>query len=80
MENKIMTKDPAHHAFIDSKSALEKMYIEEYLQGRGLTLNDLQAKDPVEVKQLMVQACNFSSHKLAELESKAKFREKIHFQ
>ena len=74
------TSDPSKYSLVDSKSALERMYIEEYLQGRGLTLRDLQGKHPDEVKKLMVQACSYSSHKLAELESKSKFREKIHLQ
>lgn len=60
-------------------SALERMYIEEYLQSQGFRLIDLQSQPKHIVKNLMIKACTYSSFKLAELESRAKFREKIHF-
>jgi hypothetical protein len=63
-----------------SQSSLERMYIEEYLQSKGYCLKDLQKGDKREVKRLMTEACTYSSYKLAELESRAKFREKIHFE
>jgi hypothetical protein len=56
------------------------MYIEEYLQSKGYSLKDLQTGEKSEVKRLMTEACTYSSFKLAELESRAKFREKIHFE
>jgi hypothetical protein len=61
-----------------SQTLLEKMYIEEYLQSKGFTLHDLEGLSPAKAKQLMVEACKYSSAKLAEIESRAKFREKIH--
>lgn len=63
-----------------SQSSLERMYIEEYLQSKGFSLEDLQTCDKSEVKRLMTEACTYSSFKLAELESRAKFRQKIHFE
>lgn len=63
-----------------SQSSLERMYIEEYLQSKGYSLKDLQTGEKSEVKRLMTEACTYSSFKLAELESRAKFREKIHFE
>ncbi len=63
-----------------SQSSLERMYIEEYLQSKGYSLKDLQTREKSEVKRLMTEACTYSSFKLAELESRAKFREKIHFE
>jgi hypothetical protein len=61
------------------QSALERKYIEEYLQSKGYRLKDLQELPKEEVKRLMTEACTYSSFKLAELESRAKFREKIHY-
>jgi hypothetical protein len=72
--------DSADFGSTDSLSALERMYIEEYLQSRGYCLKDLQSQPKNEVKRLMTEACTYSSFKLAELESKAKFRKKIHFE
>lgn len=72
--------DAADFGSKGSLSALERMYIEEYLQSKGYCLKDLQAQPKKEVKRLMTEACTYSSFKLAELESKAKFRKKIHFE
>lgn len=61
------------------QSALERKFIEEYLQSKGYRLIDLQKLPKEEAKRLMTEACKFTSYKLAELESRAKFREKIHY-
>lgn len=60
------------------QSALERKFIEEYLQSKGYRLTDLRELSKEEAKRLMTEACKFTSYKLAELESRAKFREKIH--
>lgn len=70
--------DSTKYSSIGSQSALERMYIEEYLQSQGYSLKDLQERPKQEVKRLMIAACTYTSFRLAELESKAKFREKIH--
>lgn len=62
-----------------TQSALEQKYIEEYLQCKGYSLEDLKDLPKEEIKRLMTEACSYSSFKLAELESRAKFREKIHY-
>jgi hypothetical protein len=49
-----------------SLSALEKMYIEEYLQSKGYCLKDLQAQPKKDAKRLMTEACTYSSFRLAE--------------
>lgn len=59
------------------QSSLERTYIEEYLNSKGYRLADLQALPKDETKRLMTEACTYTSSKLAELESRAKFREKI---
>lgn len=71
--------DSANRVSTGPQSALERKYIEEYLQSKGYRLGDLQELPKEEVKRLMTEACTYSSFKLAELESRAKFREKIHY-
>lgn len=61
------------------QSDLERKYIEEYLQSKGYRLIDLQWLPKEEAKRLMTEACTYTSFNLAELEARAKFREKIHY-
>ena len=63
----------------DPQLALEKKYIEIYLAGKGYSLEDLKALPKDETKRLMTEACTYASLKLAEVESKAKFRQKIKY-
>ena len=58
-------------------SDLERLYIEEYLKSKGYRWEDLHDLPPEEVKIIMTEACNYTSLKLAELESKAHFRQEI---
>jgi len=71
--------DFANCASNGPQSALERKFIEEYLQSKGYRLADLQMLPKEDVKRLMTEACKFTSFKLAEMESRAKFREKIHY-
>ncbi|MFC1922933.1 hypothetical protein ACFLY4_06550 [Chloroflexota bacterium] len=59
------------------QSALERRFIKEYLQDKGFQLEDLKRLPLNESKQLMTEACRYASLKLAEVESKAKFRKEI---
>ena len=59
------------------QSDMEKALINEFLRSRGLTLADLKTLPPDKAKALMTEACQFASLKLAQLESKVGFREKI---
>lgn len=60
------------------QSALERKYIEEYLQSQGASLESLGNLPKEEQQHLMREACKFASLKLAEVESRAKFRDDIH--
>lgn len=60
------------------QSAMETMLLEEYLQGKGYKMGDLQHLPEAEVKILMTEACQYASMKLAQVESTAHLREKIH--
>lgn len=59
------------------QSALEKKYIVEYLESKGLNLDNLARLPKDEMEQLMREACQYASLKLAEVESRAKFRHEI---
>ena len=60
-----------------SQSALERLLIKEYLHGKGYQLEDLKKLPLEEFNQLMTDACKYASLKLAEVESRAQFREEI---
>ena len=60
------------------QSALERKYIQEYLQSQGVNLENLGKMPKVEQQHLMREASKYASLKLAEVESRAKFRHDIH--
>jgi len=60
------------------QSALEKEFIREYILDKGFLLEDLETMSEEQAKYLMVGACRFASLKLAEMEARAKFRQKMH--
>lgn len=60
------------------QSALEKKYIQEFLQSKGVNLEKLSTLPIEEQKILMREASRYASLKLAEVESRAKFRHDIH--
>ena len=59
------------------QSAMERTLIEEYLSNHGYRLADLKALPPEKAKVLMTEACKYASLKMAHVESKAGFRQKI---
>ncbi|HSF79812.1 MAG TPA: hypothetical protein VLA49_01175 [Anaerolineales bacterium] len=61
------------------QSALEKKLIAEYLAGKGYHMDDLQELPDEQARALMQEACHYASLKLAEVESKTKFRKDIQY-
>jgi hypothetical protein len=61
------------------QSVLERRLIKEYLLKKGYRLADLEGLPKNEAKLLKLEACLYASLKLAEVESRARFTEKIHF-
>jgi len=59
------------------ESALEKQLVEDYLKSKGYTREALHQLPQEIQKELMKEACTYASLKLAELESKSKFRDEI---
>ncbi len=59
------------------QSSLERRFIREYLLEKGYRFADLRSLPKEEAKKLMREACQYASLKLAEVESRAQFREDI---
>lgn len=58
---------------------LERMYLKEYLEGKHYQFKDLPKLPAEQARQLMVEACVYASGKLAEIQARAKFIDRIHF-
>jgi hypothetical protein len=61
------------------QNTLERRYIREYLLGKGHRLEDLAQLPQAEAQQLMREACQYATLKLAEVEAKERFRKNIHY-
>ena len=64
---------------VEPQSALEKRFIQEYLESKGYHWDKLAALPAAQVKELMVAASRYASLKLAELESRKQFKDEIKF-
>jgi hypothetical protein len=62
------------------QSAMERTLIEEYLSNHGYRLADLKTLPPEKARAMMTEACKYASLKMAHVESKAGFRQKIRSQ
>jgi DNA-binding transcriptional MerR regulator len=60
------------------QSALERKYIQEFLANKGVNLENIGQLPREEQQRLMRAASKYASLKLAEVESRAKFRHDIH--
>jgi hypothetical protein len=68
-------------AFSGAQAPLETILIDQYLQSKGFSsIKELCHLPEEEAKKLLIDACRFASLKLAEIESKAKFRGELHYQ
>jgi hypothetical protein len=61
------------------QSELEWQLITDYLREKGYSHQDLKELPKEQAHRLMTGACRYASLKLAEIEARAKFRQKIHF-
>ena len=61
-------------------SELEWQLITDYLKERGYSRQDLHRLSDDDAHRLRVQACRYASLKLAEIESRAKFLDKIRYE
>jgi hypothetical protein len=72
--------DPKVHIDSSPQSALERELIAEYLRDKGYQRKDLRKLPREEAKKLMKEACMYASLKLAEVEAKAGFKQKIQYE
>ncbi len=56
---------------------LEKALIDEYLERKGHTMEGLNKLPEDEAHRIMVEASTYASGKLAEIESKARYKQNI---
>lgn len=61
----------------EAQTYLERKLIAQYLSEKGFEMADLQTLPQEQAKQLMKEACSYADLKLAEIESRSKFRKKI---
>jgi len=62
-----------------TQSDLERQLISDYLEEKGFSRADLRNLPKDQARALMVEACRYASLKLAEVESRAQFRQKIRY-
>ena len=63
----------------DPLAELERMLIHRYLTDKGYRICDLARMPAADLKKVMIDACNYASSKLAEIEAKVEFREHIRY-
>jgi hypothetical protein len=61
----------------DPKAILEMMYVDEYLHDKGFSIKEMDTLPAQGAERLMIDAYQYASLKLAELESRARLRTKI---
>ena len=64
---------------VGPQSALEKRYIQEYLESKGYHWDKLAELPAPQVKELMAAASRYASLKLAEVEARKQFKDDIRF-
>jgi len=69
LHNQLMSECP--------ESSLERKLIAEYLLGKGYRMSDVRKLPEPEMIRLMKEACRYAALRLAEIESRSKFRHKI---
>jgi hypothetical protein len=60
------------------QSVMERALLEEFLQRKGYSLATLRNLPEGEARALMVEACNYASLVMAQMESAAHIRDTIH--
>ena len=60
------------------KAVIEMLYRQQYLQGKGYSLNELATLAEEKAKKLRIEASQHASLKLEELESRARLLTRIH--
>jgi hypothetical protein len=72
-----MPFDTTHSSSEEAHAELEKCLIDEYLKGKGYTLESLKKLTEDEAHRIMSEASTYVSCKLAEIENKARYKQNI---
>ena len=72
-----VSKTGKRNTFKTNESILERHLIAEYLLSKGYHKSDLKNLPHEQRKKLMKEACMYAAIKLANIEAKSKFRQKI---
>ncbi len=67
------------HFFHSPHALLENQLIRDYLLSKGYSIHNLHTLPNEAARSLMIEACQYAALKLTEIESRAKFRQKIHY-
>lgn len=62
----------------DPQEKLARMYVEEFLRGKGYTFDSIRAMPEEIAKKVMAEASTYAACKLAEVERRAHIMEEIH--
>ena len=66
---------------VDSpQSELERQFIRQYLRDKGYSRDDMRTLPKGQANALYRQACRYAALKLAEVEARAQFKHKIHYE
>ncbi len=62
----------------DPQEQLARMYIDEFLRGRGYTFDSVRQLPADQAKKIMAEASTYAACKLAEVERRAHIVDEIH--
>ncbi len=62
----------------DPQEKLAQMYVDEYLRGKGLTMQSVLKLPEAEAKRIMTEASTYAAMKLCEVERRAAIVQEIH--
>ena len=62
----------------DPQAHLARMYVEEFLRSKGLTVETVRDLPPEITHQIMVEASTYAALKLAEMEKKSQVARELH--
>jgi hypothetical protein len=62
----------------DPQEKLAQMYVEEYLRGKGQTMQTLLKLPEADAKRIMTEASTYAAMKLCEVERRAAIIHEIH--
>lgn len=71
-------RERAETSIEDPEAALERAFIEEYLQERGCSLATIGTKPAAEQRLLLAQASQYAVGRLAEIDARASYVHQIH--